>query len=59
MRINTNSNNSFEQKDFVLNELNKLIEDKFVNYEYYVVIIAAGCASRAFASVIYENYFSI
>jgi hypothetical protein len=57
LRINTNSNNSFEQKDFVFNELNKLIEDKFVNYEYFVIIIAAGCASRAFASVIYENYF--
>jgi hypothetical protein len=57
LRINTNSNNAFEQKDFVFNELNKLIEDKFVNYEYYVIIIASGCASRAFASIIYENYF--
>jgi hypothetical protein len=56
-RINTNSNNAFEQKDFVFNELNKLIENEFVNYEYYIIIIAAGCASRAFASVIYENYF--
>jgi len=56
-RINTNSNNAFDQKDFVFNELNKLIENEFVNYEYYIIIIAAGCASRAFTSVIYENYF--
>jgi len=57
LRINTNSNNAFDQKNFVFNELNKVIEEKFINYEYYVIIIAAGCASRAFASVIYENYF--
>ena len=27
------------------------------NYEYYIIIMASGCASRAFASVIYNNYF--
>ena len=56
-RINTNSNNAFEQFNFVMNELNKLIQQNFKSYEYYVIIIAAGCASRAFSSVIYNNFF--
>ena len=56
-RINTNSNNAFEQFNFVMNELNKLIQQNFKSYEYYVIIIAAGCASRAFSSVIYSNFF--
>ena len=56
-RINTNSNNAFEQFNFVMNELNKLIQEKFKTYEYYVIIIAAGCASRAFSSVIYSKFF--
>ena len=56
-RINTNSNNAFEQFNVVMNELNKLIQEKFKTYEYYVIIIAAGCASRAFSSVIYNNFF--
>jgi hypothetical protein len=56
-RINTNSNNAFENLNFVMNELNKLIQEKFKNFEYYVIIIASGCASRAFSSVIYSNLF--
>jgi hypothetical protein len=40
-----------------MNELNKLIQEKFKNNEYYVIIIAAGCASRAFSSEIYNNFF--
>lgn len=56
-RINTNSNNAFEQFNFVMNELNTLIQEKFKSYEYYVIIIAAGCASRAFSSVIHSNFF--
>ena len=56
-RINTNSNNSFDQLNFVMNELNKLIQEKFKNFEYYIIIIAAGCASRAFSSIIYTKFF--
>lgn len=56
-RINTNSNNAFDQLNFVMNELNKLIQEKFKNFEYYIIIIAAGCASRAFSSIIYTNFF--
>jgi hypothetical protein len=57
-RINTNNNNAFEQFYFVMNKLNKLIQEKFKDYEYYVIIIAAGCASRAFSSEIYNNFFT-
>jgi hypothetical protein len=56
-RINTNSNNAFNQFSFVINEFDKLVEEKFKKYEYYVIIIAAGCASRAFSSEIYNNFF--
>lgn len=56
-RINTNSNNAFNQKTLVFNELNKLILEKFSNYEYYIIVIAAGCASRAFSSLIYDTHF--
>lgn len=56
-RIDTNSNNAFEQFNFVMTKLNKLIQEKYKNCTYYVIIIAAGCASRAFSSVIYRNFF--
>jgi hypothetical protein len=56
LRINTNSNNAFDQYDVVFNELNKLINEQFHKTDYYIIVIAAGCASRAFASVIYNNY---
>ena len=56
-RINTNDNNAFDQFNFVFDELNKLMNETLNNYEYYIIIMASGCASRAFASVIYNNYF--
>lgn len=56
-RINTNSNNAFEQFNFVMNELNKLIVEKFKKDKYFVIIIASGCASRAFSFDIYSKFF--
>ena len=56
-RINTNSNNAFNQKTIVLNELTRLMVEKFNKYDYYIIVIAAGCASRAFSSLIYDTYF--
>lgn len=40
-----------------MTELNKLIQEKYKKCEYYVIIIAAGCASRAFSSVLYTKFF--
>ena len=57
IRINTNDNNAFDQFDYVMNELDKLMTTQFTSYEYFVMIIAAGCASRAFSSIIYDKYF--
>jgi len=57
IRINTNSHNAFDQFDFVINTLNNLIEEKYKAKDFYIIIIAAGCASRAFSSVIYNNFF--
>lgn len=57
-RINTNSNNAFKQINFVFTELNKLIEEQeYKSCEYYIIIVAAGCASRAFSSIIYNDIF--
>lgn len=59
-RINTNSNNAFDQLNFVMNELNNLLNgtnEKFKQDKYFIIVIASGCASRAFSSVIYNNYF--
>jgi hypothetical protein len=56
-RINTNSNNAFNQKTLVFNELTRLMAERFNKYDYYIIVIAAGCASRAFSSLIYDTYF--
>ena len=58
-RINTNSNNAFDQVDYVIYELETLLKYKYNNEPYFIIIIAAGCASRAFASVIYSRFFNI
>jgi hypothetical protein len=55
-RINTNWRDAFSQYEFVFSELDKYVNNKN-NNSYFVIIIAAGCSSRAFASVIYEKYF--
>jgi hypothetical protein len=56
LRINTNSNNAFDQYKLVFNEFNSIIEEKYKN-EFFIIIIAAGCASRAFAYEMYSTYF--
>lgn len=56
-RIDTNSNNAFDQHNFVFTELDNLINKNYKNEIFFIIIIAAGCASRAFASDIYNKYF--
>ncbi len=57
IRINTNSNNAFDQYENVFVELENIINNILKNNDYYIIIIAAGCASRAFASIIYDKFF--
>ena len=56
LRINTNSNNAFEQYDVVFDEINNIIE-KYYKNDFFIIIIAAGCASRAFSFEIYSKFF--
>jgi hypothetical protein len=55
-RINTNWRDAFDQYEFVFNELDNYFKNKISN-EYFVIVIAAGCSSRAFAYDIYDKYF--
>ena len=57
-RINTNWRDAFEQYDIVFNQLDNYFNMK-TNNEYFIIVIAAGCASRAFAYDIYNKYFII
>jgi hypothetical protein len=55
-RINTHSDNAFNQLNHVFTQLDNLINLINKN-EYFIIVIAAGCASRAFAYNIYIKYF--
>ena len=57
IRINTNSNNAFDQYENVFVELENITNNILKKNDYYIIIIAAGCASRAFASIIYDKFF--
>jgi len=56
IRIFTNDNNAYQQKDKILKELDVIMKD-YIKNEYFVIIMAAGCASRAFSGIIYKQYF--
>jgi len=56
IRIFTNDNNAYQQKNKILKELD-IIMNEHIKNEYFVIIMAAGCASRAFSGTIYKQYF--
>jgi hypothetical protein len=53
-RINTNHNNAFHDHDRIIAEVDLYMKEN--SSTFFVVIIAAGCASRALASILYEKY---
>jgi hypothetical protein len=57
IRIDTNDNNAFDQMETVFEKLNILMNITYSHINYFVIVIAAGCASRAFASIIYNDFF--
>jgi len=57
-RINTNHNNAFHNIDHVFTQLEELMNNPIYKTDYFIIIIASGCASRAFASLIYDKYFT-
>jgi hypothetical protein len=56
IRVFTNDNNAYQQKDKLLKEID-IIMNEYVKNEYVVIIMAAGCASRAFSGILYNRYF--
>lgn len=56
IRVFTNDNNAYQQKDKILKELDIIMKEHIKN-QYAVIIMAAGCASRAFSGIIYKNFF--
>jgi hypothetical protein len=57
-RINTESSNSFNQFDYVFNEFNNLYKNNYINYDYFIIIMASGCSGRAFSGEIYYKYYT-
>lgn len=53
--IPTNSRDSFFQFDEIFNKLDN-IYNKYENLDYYIIIMAAGCAGRGFSGEIYRRY---
>jgi len=56
IRIFTNDNNAYQQKNKILKELD-IIMNEHIKNEYFIIIMAAGCAARAFSGIIYNKYF--
>jgi hypothetical protein len=56
-RINTKHNNAFDDYERIFSELDNQFNETYSSTNYFIIIIAAGCASRGFASVIYEKYY--
>jgi hypothetical protein len=54
--IPTNSRDSFLQFNDVFLELDNLYNNKYKDLEYFVIIMAAGCAGRGFSGKIYNKY---
>ncbi len=58
LRINTNHVNSFDNFDEVINLFDNYYKDNKNNKNnYFVLVIAAGCASRAISGYLYHKYF--
>jgi hypothetical protein len=57
--IPTNERNSFFQHDFIFENFDKLYIEKYNKLEYFIIIMAAGCAGRAFSGEIYTRYYTL
>jgi hypothetical protein len=57
IRLFTNDNNSYQQRDRIMNEIDIIMKEHIEKNEYVVIIMAAGCASRAFSGIIYNKHF--
>jgi hypothetical protein len=56
-RINVPYRDAFNRFDGVMNEFKEFI-DKQSTDEYFIIIMASGCAGRVFSSEIYSNNFN-
>lgn len=55
-RIDTNIRDSYLDHDAKMNEFDILYNNKLVNLEYFIIIMAAGCGGRAYSAELYIKY---
>jgi len=55
-RIDTNQRDSYLDHDNVMNNFDMVYNNYLINYEYFVIIIAAGCGGRAYSAELYMKY---
>ena len=55
-RINTPHRDSFLSYETIFKELDSVFSNCYGKYEYFIIIMAAGCAGRGFSGKIYNNY---
>jgi hypothetical protein len=58
-RINTPIRDSYIEHDRIFSEFNTLYQQSHHSFDYFVIIMAAGCGGRAFTSEIYSKYPSL
>jgi hypothetical protein len=57
LRIHTSDNNAFDEYNNVFTDFDNLYISKYNTIEYFIIIIASGCASRAFSYDLYNKYY--
>jgi hypothetical protein len=56
-RINTPVRDSFFKHDEVFAEFDTLYKTNLATKEYFIIVMAAGCAGRAFSAELYDTYY--
>lgn len=54
--IYTKERDSYFQHDFIFYEFERLYQDQLKSMDYFVVIMAAGCAGRALSAELHDRY---
>lgn len=55
-RIHTPARDSYMEHDRVFSEFNTLYQQTHHSFDFFVIIMAAGCGGRAFATELYHKY---
>jgi len=55
-RINTAARDSYMEHDRIFSEFEKQYQQTYRSYDFFVIIMAAGCGGRAFTAELYSKY---